>query len=488
MRIAIVHGYGLSGSGSTVYVQDFAIALAQLGHEVHLICHEPDQNAAKKLGTWRNSTKRESIHYVRGSVRAHAFTPQVLPIAYRRAELPHGRLVTSLSVAELEDYMAAVSNKLEALHNEAPFDAIYVNHMAQLVLVATRFRARHQVPVSVIVHGTGLYYVIKTVPYLRRLVDRALTAVDSVVVLNDSVQLRTRAAFEQRDIHYVNVPPGVDTTIFRAQSPASVAAANGLISKIGFAGRLILDKGLHCLLLALGVIRKAHPSISLRIAGDGPDKETLLQAVARLDNGDLPGFVDICEASAATRPSGLAELLMAPVRHFASQQARSPTVDYRGLASAIHWAGPLSRQNVAELIRNSDICVSPSLTPEASPLVIPEAYACGVPAVGSDVPGLLDALREFEEAAPQIAGRTVVSGAPERMIDELAAKVLGLIHQPPSPECLDLAVDHVRSMRSWRSCAGQIVRTAFPSKSASASNLNDNQSAASAASQWSKGT
>jgi hypothetical protein len=38
----MTHGYLLSGTGSNVYVQNLCRALVKMGHEVHLLCQEPD--------------------------------------------------------------------------------------------------------------------------------------------------------------------------------------------------------------------------------------------------------------------------------------------------------------------------------------------------------------------------------------------------------------------------------------------------------------
>jgi NAD(P)H-dependent FMN reductase len=42
MKIGIFHGYELSGSGSNQATQYLARSLAQEGHEVHILCREPD--------------------------------------------------------------------------------------------------------------------------------------------------------------------------------------------------------------------------------------------------------------------------------------------------------------------------------------------------------------------------------------------------------------------------------------------------------------
>src|SRR5215218_833383 len=41
-RLLMTHGYMLSGTGSNVYVQNLCRALAGMGHDVHLLCQEPN--------------------------------------------------------------------------------------------------------------------------------------------------------------------------------------------------------------------------------------------------------------------------------------------------------------------------------------------------------------------------------------------------------------------------------------------------------------
>ena len=42
MKIGIFHGYELSGSGSNQATRYLAHALVKAGHEVHVLCREPE--------------------------------------------------------------------------------------------------------------------------------------------------------------------------------------------------------------------------------------------------------------------------------------------------------------------------------------------------------------------------------------------------------------------------------------------------------------
>ena len=69
MRVLIFHGYLLAGTGSNVYNAALAEALVRGGHEVHLLCQEPDPFAldwVDAAGGWNGGslvvdTRREPV-------------------------------------------------------------------------------------------------------------------------------------------------------------------------------------------------------------------------------------------------------------------------------------------------------------------------------------------------------------------------------------------------------------------------------------------
>src|ERR687890_1013731 len=50
MKIIMTHGYMLSGTGSNIYVQSLCRALIGEGHDVYLLCQEPDPLAYDFVG------------------------------------------------------------------------------------------------------------------------------------------------------------------------------------------------------------------------------------------------------------------------------------------------------------------------------------------------------------------------------------------------------------------------------------------------------
>ncbi len=81
------------------------------------------------------------------------------------------------------------------------------------------------------------------------------------------------------------IPNGVDAPVWRA-APSAVArmrarfAGDGPL--IGFAGRLVYEKGVQHLVHAVPELRDRHPGLRLVIAGDGPHRAELQAEIGRL--------------------------------------------------------------------------------------------------------------------------------------------------------------------------------------------------------------
>jgi glycogen(starch) synthase len=82
------------------------------------------------------------------------------------------------------------------------------------------------------------------------------------------------------------IPNGVDLPHW-SPNPAEVAAARsryaGSGPLIGFAGRLVYEKGVQHLLHAVPELRRRHPGLRVVIAGDGPQRGELEATAGRLD-------------------------------------------------------------------------------------------------------------------------------------------------------------------------------------------------------------
>ncbi|MBX7266175.1 glycosyltransferase family 4 protein [Micromonospora sp. Llam7] len=94
------------------------------------------------------------------------------------------------------------------------------------------------------------------------------------------------------------VPNGVDDRAWRAR-PRAVASARARFAAdgplIGYAGRLVYEKGVQHLVDAVPQLRQRHPGLRVLIAGDGPYRGELEDRIHRLGIGGtvrFAGFLD----------------------------------------------------------------------------------------------------------------------------------------------------------------------------------------------------
>jgi glycogen synthase len=89
------------------------------------------------------------------------------------------------------------------------------------------------------------------------------------------------------------IPNGVDAPVWRA-APSAVAAVRRRFAAdgplIGFAGRLVYEKGVQHLVHAVPELRDRHPGLRLVIAGDGPHRSELQAEIGRLNLDSAVSF------------------------------------------------------------------------------------------------------------------------------------------------------------------------------------------------------
>ena len=114
MRIIMTHGYMLSGTGSNIYVQNLCRALCYEGHDLHLICQEPDalsydfvsKHAKVDAAGVHESGEQEETLYGGLCVVYEPDIGDLLPV-YVYDEYPGWRVKTFLDLTEeeLDNYL-----------------------------------------------------------------------------------------------------------------------------------------------------------------------------------------------------------------------------------------------------------------------------------------------------------------------------------------------------------------------------------------------
>src|ERR687897_1478428 len=154
MRILIVHGYLLRGTGSNIYNASLARTLGRLGHEVHLLCQERHWDAPEGV----------TVH--------NPDIGRVLPVYVAdRYEGFDAKPYAELSDAELAHYLAT---NVAAVQDAPDPDVALANHLVMGPAILARGLAG-RAPYAVKVHGSALEYTVR--PHPERFLPYALEGV-----------------------------------------------------------------------------------------------------------------------------------------------------------------------------------------------------------------------------------------------------------------------------------------------------------------------
>ena len=143
MKLGLYHGYELTGSGSNEYTRYLARALARAGHEVHVYCREPNENAAPEGCT---------LHRLPDA----SVSPVYLTDKQRSGNV---KAFTELTDAELDEYHRVNVDALRGILQKHPVDLIHANHLVYQPVVA----AELDTPFIVFPHGSSIEYTLRNI-------------------------------------------------------------------------------------------------------------------------------------------------------------------------------------------------------------------------------------------------------------------------------------------------------------------------------------
>jgi glycosyltransferase involved in cell wall biosynthesis len=353
MRILLWHGYLLGGTGSNVYTRQLAREWSRAGHDVTVFSQEQHPELYD-LGT------------------SEVVTPDVgglLPVfVLDRYEGYEVKLLQDCSRVELDRWVEA--NAAE-LRERLPADLVFCNHVLLGGPVGEATGGRHAVKA----HGSELEYSMRGRPELAAWGRAALA--DAAAVYVGSAHIRAVLEDVCGHVERVHeVPPGVDVEEWRprprdealagllaaAQSdPPNAGGLNKRLPDPGNAerlaaflgedaptvvyfGKLLYNKGVHVLLEALeGVDARAV------IVGFG-DHRAVLEDLANPDR--------------------------------------------------VLFTGPLDHRHLVQLLPLADVCVVPSIFPEAFGMVAAEAAAAGCPPLVARHSGLAEVAEGLKAEYP----------------------------------------------------------------------------------------
>jgi glycosyltransferase involved in cell wall biosynthesis len=432
MRVLLLHGYMLRGTGSNIYTANLARALAGLGHEVHLLCQD-------------RQVEIEGVEVHNPDIGG--LLPVYVKDPYEGFEV---KAFPELTDDELDRYIEAnVAAVREVAAATGGFDAALAGHLVMGPAILARSGIG---PFAAKIHGSALEYTVKPNPRFLPYAEEGMRAASCVLVGSRHTAESLWAALP--DVPGLKEktrlgPPGVDTDEF---SPG--AARKPLVA---FVGKLIVSKGVDLLIAAWPLVRAAHPDVTLEIAGYGEYEQGLRRLLAALDRGDIDDAREIArlgwglEGGEAAPLPILSAFLADPPDGYANAA--------EGLADSVEFIGRLEHDEVAELLPDAEALVMPSTFPEAFGMVAAEAAACGVLPVSAGHSGMLEVSRELAATLPPEAVGLVSFPVEAGAVEAIAGRLNGWFDLPETQraEARQALVATARRLWSWEGVARGVL-------------------------------
>jgi glycosyltransferase involved in cell wall biosynthesis len=464
MRILIFHGYLLRGTGSNIYNANLVRTLAELGHEVHLLCQDRHYEPPQGVTVHIPDIGRVLPVYVADEYEGFEAKP-----------------FEELTDAELEHYIAANVDAVRALPTP---DLALANHLVMGPVILARALAG-KAPYAVKIHGSALEYTVR--PHPERFLPYALegirgangvlvgsnhTAESLFEVLADEPSLRERTRLG---------PPGVDVHTFRRREPdleriAALPAAgwggeqgtadvlrtldlsNDRI--VSYVGKLIVSKGVDLLLAAWPLVVDRVPDARLLVVGFGTYRDALDGFVDALRRADVEAVREIAARGRELEggPAGELRYLNAFLDTVGEDWLRSAPA----AAERIHFTGRLEHDDLPYLLPAVEAQVMPSTFPESFGMVAAEAAACGALPLSANHSGMAEVTATLAPSLPDELRPLMSFDVGPGAVREIAEKLVTWLTLDPAERerARDALAAEAARRYSWESVAEGVIDAA----------------------------
>jgi len=501
MRVLIFHGYLLRGTGSNIYNVSLVRALADLGHEVHLLCQERDPSgidSVDAVGSWDHGELK--VEELRSPVRVTVYRPEigrVLPV-YVADHYEDFDAVPfpELDEAAVEQYIEANVQAVRAVCERVRPDVALANHLVMGPAILARALGG-KVPYAVKVHGSALEYTVR--PHSERFLPYAAEGLDRASAVLVGSGHTARSLWEVTGIEGLADktrlgPPGVDVDAFRprtvdearaglrelAQRLEGAAAANwggeeGAAAAlaaldperdriVSYVGKLIVSKGVHLLLAAWPLVVAAVPDARLCIVGFGAYRDTLgalLDALAVGDLGPIDRIAALGRGLEGGPPQRLA-YLSAFLAGLDGERRAAYLAAAPGAARRVTFTGRLEHGDLPGLLPACEAQVVPSTFPEAFGMVAAEAAACGALPLSAAHSGLAEVSTTLARALDDDLRELLSFEHGPESVAQIADKLIRWLSLEPARRSAASAAiaDLARRIYGWEGVALGVIAAA----------------------------
>ena len=482
MRVLIFHGYLLRGTGSNIYNLSLARALADLGHEVDLVCQE---RRAAELG-------------LPESVRIHnPDIGRILPVYVADAYEGFDAVPFSeLTGAQLDCYLEANVAAVREVVRAARPDVALANHLVMGPAILRR-ALDGQVPYAVKVHGSALEYTVRPEP--GRFLPYALEGLEGATAVLVGSRHTAESLWEVTGDEALPErtrlgPPGVDVDAFRPRAADEAArrlakladrlegadagawggergaaeALRGLDPGrdrlVSYVGKLIVSKGVDLLLAAWPLVVAQVPRARLCVVGFGTYRAPLGQIIERLAGADLDGLREIAARGRELEggPPGELTYLAAFLDGLEGQRRDAYLAAAPDAAARVVFTGRLEHEDLPSLLAACEAQVVPSTFPEAFGMVAAEAAACGALPLSAAHSGLAEVTAALAQALePELRDLLSFEVGPGA-VEEIASRLVHWLGLPAGERARASAslADLARLRYGWETVAEGVILAA----------------------------
>ena len=196
-----------------------------------------------------------------------------------------------------------------------------------------------------------------------------------------------------------------------------------------YVGALTWGKGVHELIAAMPEIAARRPEVRLLIVGSGSYREVLEGLVSSVQTANQTLFDELVSNGRALDREGVPGALD-ELSHYVSDPEKRDLLFRHGadLVDRVLFTGRLDHARLRWLFPCCDLAVFPSIVEEASPLVLVEAMANGVPPLAAYHSGLKDGLDSLESGLPNDVWRHLkIDPDPTRRVSSIVDGVCWLL-------------------------------------------------------------
>lgn len=229
LKICVLHGYLLTGTGSNIFVGNLVRNFCMLGHDVYLFCQQtyPEElDYIHQYSVFAKGNLSYRTVFTKDTPfpgKCYLFNPHInglLPVyVFDRYKGFAVKTFTEMHLSEVDAHIANNAQAVETVHKEVTFDLIQSNHAVISPYIAREVWKKHKVPYYITIHGSALNFVLKKDSRFMPYAESAFLDATKIFAVSSHNRLEAITFFEniapKIEEKFKVIPAGVDTNLFK---------------------------------------------------------------------------------------------------------------------------------------------------------------------------------------------------------------------------------------------------------------------------------